>query len=371
MPEDTNEIDIVDLAYRKYKQHVYYDQLNLVLRKRVAEFESSDISCDKKLDNLKKIVKELSEDRLSKKNQTQLNEWIDSIDYHLLPKEIIKHKSDPESSDLLSPEKDVSNNPENNIRIYSNNISSDVYSVKGINYFINAPIELQILCTIWVIKAGWIVEENLTDSCYSNRLNKKVLRRNDQSSHLYNIYYKEYTQWRDTGISKAIDLHKNENMDVAIVSMDLKQCFYNVNIDFGKLKEFLESRMSEEFPEVEQLENIELISHLTDIIERIHKTYYNKIKPFLDITHSEINYDKTYPLPIGLISSVILCNWRLNQFDENVRNKLNPAYYGRYVDDLLFVIANPVIEGDFDNREFLITFLKQYFFRYWFANIQR
>ena len=360
MSEDTNGIDIVDLAYRKYKQHVYYDQLNLVLRKRVAEFEkefeNDVISFDDKLRELKEIVKELSEGELSEGNQNRLNEWIDSIDYHLLPKEITKPNSDPESADTGNFQ-----DKKKGIIIYSNNLSSDTYSVKGINYFIDAPIQLQILCTIWAIKAGRIIDEDLTDSCYSDRLNKKVLRGNDHSSHLYNIYYKEYSLWRDMGISKAISLHKNEKMDVAIVSMDLKQCFYNVVVDFEELKVNLKSRRPEVWPDAEQGNNIELILWLTKIIEKIHERYYNIIKPFLDITHSKINYDKTYPLPIGLISSPILCNWHLNQFDKNVRDKLNPAYYGRYVDDLLFVIANPVVEGDLDNQECLIPFLKKYF----------
>ena len=40
-------------------------------------------------------------------------------------------------------------------------------------------------------------------------------------------------------------------------------------------------------------------------------------------------------LPIGFLSSGVLANWYMCKFDKNVNNKINPVYYGRYVDDIL------------------------------------
>ena len=350
MSNGTSKISTVDLAYRKFKQYVYYDQLDLVLRQRVAQFETDKNLFHDNLEILKTFVDELKEhgDDFENFDGIQieiLNKWLGNIWYHTLPKKIKKWKPDQQKSD-------------SKIKVYSNNNSSNKYTVEGINYFIDAPIELQILCTIWVMQAGKLIENNLTDSCYSYRLNEKVLRENDRSSHLYNIYYEEYTQWRDRGIKKAIDLHKNENLDVAIISMDLKQCFYNVVIDFQELKKFLKNEMnSGNVPSADK----KLILALTDIIQKIHETYHSRIENFLDFTHIKNKNNNIIPLPIGLISSGILCNWRLNDFDKKVYDKLNPAYYGRYVDDLLFVIANPVVNGDLDNKESISTFLEQYF----------
>ncbi|WP_394344534.1 RNA-directed DNA polymerase [Chryseobacterium mulctrae] len=49
-------------------------------------------------------------------------------------------------------------------------------------------------------------------------------------------------------------------------------------------------------------------------------------------------------LPIGLLSSYVIANHYLNDFDKIVTNKFKPAYYGRYVDDILIVLSEPNIE---------------------------
>ena len=43
-------------------------------------------------------------------------------------------------------------------------------------------------------------------------------------------------------------------------------------------------------------------------------------------------------LPIGVCSSVVLANWYLLEFDAAVLKAVRPAYYGRYVDDILLVV---------------------------------
>ena len=42
--------------------------------------------------------------------------------------------------------------------------------------------------------------------------------------------------------------------------------------------------------------------------------------------------------PIGLLSPIVLRESYLNNFDRVLVTKLNPTYYGRYVDDILFVV---------------------------------
>ena len=52
-------------------------------------------------------------------------------------------------------------------------------------------------------------------------------------------------------------------------------------------------------------------------------------------------------LPVGLPVSAVIANLALVEFDSIVCDKLRPAYYGRYVDDLLIVFERG--EG-IDNR---------------------
>jgi len=50
-----------------------------------------------------------------------------------------------------------------------------------------------------------------------------------------------------------------------------------------------------------------------------------------------------YPLPIGLLSSAVLGNWYLKEFDKSIEDSLNPAFYARYVDDIIIVLKDRMI----------------------------
>jgi len=91
-----------------------------------------------------------------------------------------------------------------------------------------------------------------------------------------------------------------------------------------------------------------LAANLTSTLRRIHTAYHDAIRPFLPLTHS---FSRTMPegLPIGLPSSRVLANFLLAPFDAEVREKLRPDYYGRYVDDMLIVAQAPpesVVRGE-------------------------
>ena len=53
-------------------------------------------------------------------------------------------------------------------------------------------------------------------------------------------------------------------------------------------------------------------------------------------------------LSSGFIGNLVLCD-----FDEAVVEKMNPAYYGRYVDDLLFVFSDRKIHKSDSLRRFI------------------
>lgn len=58
-------------------------------------------------------------------------------------------------------------------------------------------------------------------------------------------------------------------------------------------------------------------------------------------TNKEIDKLKSeHPIPIGMLSSNIIANWYLRTFDEKVNKYVKPAFYGRYVDDILIVLEN-------------------------------
>ncbi|EEH4878384.1 RNA-directed DNA polymerase, partial [Salmonella enterica] len=63
-------------------------------------------------------------------------------------------------------------------------------------------------------------------------------------------------------------------------------------------------------------------------------------------------------IPIGFTSSAILANWYLSDFDRDIRSKINPSYYGRYVDDILFVFSSPKI-GIEDRGDEVVNFINR------------
>ena len=83
---------------------------------------------------------------------------------------------------------------------------------------------------------------------------------------------------------------------------------------------------------------------LNRLLKRIFKKYHEVIKSELSVTHNECK-DKEI-LPIGLTSSSILSNWYMIDFDEKIQKILKPIYYGRYVDDILIVLPNPIFDED-------------------------
>ena len=82
--------------------------------------------------------------------------------------------------------------------------------------------------------------------------------------------------------------------------------------------------------EVEKLEQPErLKQRLSQFIAEVCKAYAQRLP-------EEIRGNRAV-LPIGFLPSNILGNWFLNRFDQAIADHWNPLYYGRYVDDMLFV----------------------------------
>lgn len=69
-----------------------------------------------------------------------------------------------------------------------------------------------------------------------------------------------------------------------------------------------------------------------------------------------------YVLPVGLLSSGVLANYYLSKFDKQVVKSVAPSFYGRYVDDLIFVFSNREVEVKLpEGCNPVDEFLKKYF----------
>lgn len=321
--------DLVDTAFKKYKQNVYYENLDLFRRKKLADFECS-ASANAQNKKIIALIKKIQAGAIP----VEINHLINRIDYHLIPKSI---KTIPDI--------------EKETHFLSNTKSSNKYCLNGVNYFIDLPIELHLIDVIWTMKVGVLLDSKLCDSCFGNRLNERIKRPDDRSGHLYKLYNEQYSEWRNKAIEKAEHTLKVDKKNIAIISLDLKQCFYNIHIQFNEILQIIDNEINDE-------KEKKFAIQLTKIIERIHKKYQQKILTHFIYSHPEIaKIKKHIVLPIGLISSGVLCNWYLNDFDNQISEKLNPVYYGRYVDDILIVISNPKMS----DRNKVQNFIEKYF----------
>ena len=314
-------------AYIRLKTHVYYDSSDLFIRRRIAAFEtnltsskdifsvnsdyiedksifSSEFGLSKTLDEkFEKIAYSLNSDL------SFFDSFLKKIEIKYLPK-----KFEPTTL------------PSNFI---SNKRIRDSYNVERASAFIDAPVELHLITVLWIMKYGKFYDASLTEQAYGNRLLLNQ-ERNDlvKGSSLFKPYYKQYQKWRDDAVNVSKSSLQNGD-DVLFLNLDIKDYYYSVRLDIDELT-------------AEKTKNSSGYSNLLQIFKEIYVRFTNELKK----NRFPFNYknnigDNEVVLPIGLLSSYVLGNYYLKDFDNAVIKKLKPHFYGRYVDDILFVIKNP------------------------------
>jgi len=300
-------------AYNCLKSYAYYENLNFYLKAAIANFENT--SFDRKL---KKVV-----DFFNEQDEGVFEQWLEGVDIEILPKKIKSH---------------LENDQDNGALFLSNNKTANEYTVESVNYLIVAPVEIYLIETLWSIYVGSILDDGFSEQTYGNRVSNVVKKyaknypteESISSVNIFQKYVDNYNKWRDSGINKAIDTVEIDNDNVAILSLDLKAFYYNINIDFQHISQTITDNYPEEIREISLF--------LNEKLSQMHDRYKKIIAPYLHITHKET---ETKGIPIGFTSSAILANWYLSSFDADIKLKINPAYYGRYVDDILFVFSSP------------------------------
>jgi hypothetical protein len=318
-----NENILYNSVYRKLKQAVYYNS-DLFLKRKLALYECGN--ADK--DNLQIIFQYMESQKPIPENIKQIiSDWINQISYYVLPKSVSPYCNIKEKGKAEEIENDE----------LSNVISADTYYWHGINYYIDLPLPLHMLDVLWIMKVGVYLDEKLGDCCFGNRVHENLCEKKskDAGSHLMKIYGKQYAMWQNKALDLANKAIDNKEI-VDILTLDFKQFYYYVEGDFREIKEYI----TEKSKELTFTGDIQPALFLTDILERIHKKFNTIIQEYTSVTHKPITKTEIkYFLPIGLFSSGILANWHLKEFDKRVIDIIAPRYYGRYVDDCIFVFA--------------------------------
>jgi len=312
--------DEIEDAFRKLQEHVYFENSDLHLRAKLVSFIDND-----GINNLKKLCFFLNQKRYD-----NFQKYIDLIKLRYYPKKI----------DIgTSSKKDI---PENFI---TNNVNKSECEIKRLSIFCDIPIELHVITILWIMKYGYRLDKALSRNTLGSRLLLFQGKLNIGRS-LFKPYVKQYQKWWSTGIDAAKKL-LDENEDVTIINFDLKDYFHSVEFNFAELELKFQKLGITKDP-----------IHI--VFELIHEKHLKNLR---EIRHPSIrhNVEKTYPLPIGILSSHILGNWHLRKLDSYIEQQIIPTNYGRYVDDIIIVLKGRIIKGLNEKNK---TALSKYFERH-------
>lgn len=300
---------MVEGAYKKLKSYYYYDKSLLFMKKKIACFENSEEVVFGTFATLAKNLKN--------KNVEYFNSLVRQINFVVLPK---KMSSSLQCTDVISSNVD-----------HEKNISK-------LNFYIDAPIELLILDTLWMLFIGKIQLDNKcrSSNSYASRFKRSVFNGNNdlfagidfESNRCFQPYFKDYLAWRDNAFA-AIEKKQNKT-DQVLLTLDLQSFYYSVNFDFANLPSILNSD-----PRIQQIDG------LTDIIQGVYSQYTRLIRKY----KKGVPDGETCVFPIGLLSPMVLREPFMKSVDDMIASLLRPTYYGRYVDDILIVLPASGLEG--------------------------
>lgn len=315
----------VKIAYKKLKQMVHFEKHPLTLRRRMAKFE-----CDAAFEERLQAVSDVAGSN-SPHDSPQFKEWIDDIGFDVIPKSVIGPAKPKEGQGSF----------------VSNVTSAPVHRVEKVNYLFDGPVEIHLLAVLWLMIEGPEYDHTLSSHCSGSRLHQFVGNNEDRSAHLFKKYHELYAKWRDSGIQKARGLLSEDRQSVCVVGLDVQEYYYRIQLDWKTLRTQIKRPVPKGPLQAFFMQRQLIGARLFKCIEQVCKSYREKLNPLLAITHPDLPEAATC-LPIGLCASPVIANWYLKAFDDGILENVRPAYYGRYVDDILMVVAmhKPPEESD-------------------------
>lgn len=205
---------------------------------------------------------------------------------------------------------------------------------------INATVDFMVISALWILEVGHLYEAKLdTRYAVGNRLKRWRPREGSQSGatgnlnllspDLFQPYFSAYGKWRSAGL-KAMRRELKAGRRIVAVTMDLKRFYHQVDASFLLHEDYLD----------------EMNLTLTPVQRRFTRQLISAISTWNAVAHQQFN-GGTRGLPVGLSASGLIANVLLRQFDRGLVNRLQPAHYARYVDDVFLVIhrSRPFADG--------------------------
>ncbi len=297
----------VFFAYKKLKNYYYNDNTSLFIKQRIAEFEEGIEYGEDFEESLKAKFNDVL--LLLNSPKTKIVNYLrDVIGCKVTPKSIIGKRGN----------------------LLTNRTNSENISVDRINYFIDAPVEVHLISVLWITKIGVYINKLIDGDNYAYKLELTEDVNGNESIvngfRIFKPYFLQYQSWRDNAI-KTAERILSEKKDVVILSLDVKDYFHSVKLCFEDLEHNLKNVGFD-------VRSSKKNAKLFDLIPKINEIYTDCLSQL-----KYIEFDSPV-LPIGLLSSGVLANYYLKDFDDKIKETLSPEYYGRYVDDIMIVLTN-------------------------------
>lgn len=297
-------------AYRKWKSAAYFDSFSIIEAQKMAFFE-----LEKDILDSDQFFADFADELIEIEKRNSLFEEIYSaVKVRCYPKSKNSDKHEIDKSEIID------NFPKRQ-------------EIKKALYMIDLPIKAHILGALWTMKFGVILDKELSTHCFGNRIREALVKDGKDSDkgpvpYLYYPYFKKYVSWRDEGI-KVLEQLLDLKLNAVMITLDIKNYFYNCRVNFAKLiKEINENTDKALLIEARDYDYLHIL------IETIFIKYTELFIPTKD------RDEDTNPLiPVGFLPAYVISNWYLKEFDAVVKEKINPQYYGRYVDDILLVFS--------------------------------
>lgn len=208
-------------SYKKLKSYYHYNKNFVFMKKKIAELEADEKHMLKVLENLAQLLA----DPDAEVNTQQIDDLLGKIDFYVMPKSF------------------TSNSVKNELFISAE--SNEEKEVNKVNFFIDMPIELHLLETLWTVLIGKLVFEKklVSAKSYGNAIDDYVLYNkqddfldsiNFTKNKLFKIYFPQYCNWKNDAIETVATLNRF-NRSQMLFSLDVKSFYYSVFWKFGLL----------------------------------------------------------------------------------------------------------------------------------------
>jgi len=216
---------------------------------------------------------------------------------------------------------------------------------KSVAFIVNYPVKREIFAADF--------RDRVVHHLIINKLNSLF-----EENFIYDSYSCRFGKGTSAGVGRLDSFirrcSKNYSQDCYVLKVDIEGFFMSIdkNILFEKLKNFINQKYlyTDKLVLLNLCKTVIYNDSTKNCIFKGNISDWDGLPSNKSLFHSRHNCG----LPIGNLTSQIFANFYLNAFDHFIKNKLAIRFYGRYVDDCVFVYRSK------EYLEYLISEIKDF-----------